>query len=77
MLVRVGDDGHHGRDARRRAGRRDVLAERRRRGAGGTCIRLSVFNWQTTAEDVDRSVAALARAARGARSRAAAPGLGV
>ena len=44
---------------------------------GGTCIRLSVSNWQTTPDDVDRSIEALARAARAARSRAAAPGLGV
>ena len=44
---------------------------------GGTCIRLSVSNWQTTPEDIDRSIEALARAARAARSRAAAPGLGV
>jgi len=34
---------------------------------GRTCIRLSVCNWQTTAEDVDRSVAALVRAAAEAR----------
>jgi len=34
---------------------------------GRTCIRLSVCNWQTTAEDVDRSVAALVRAAADAR----------
>jgi hypothetical protein len=34
------------------------------RGRG--CIRLSVCNWQTTAVDVDRSVDALARAARDA-----------
>jgi aromatic-L-amino-acid decarboxylase len=30
---------------------------------GRRCIRISVCNWQTTAEDVDRSVAALAAAA--------------
>ena len=28
-----------------------------------SCIRISVSNWQTTFEDVDRSVEALARAA--------------
>ena len=31
---------------------------------GQASIRLSVSNWQTTHDDVDRSVAALARAAR-------------
>ncbi len=40
---------------------------------GQTCIRLSVCNWQTTAEDVDRSVAALVRAAAEARGGAARP----
>jgi hypothetical protein len=30
---------------------------------GRRCIRLSVCNWQTTFEDVDRSVEALSRAA--------------
>jgi glutamate/tyrosine decarboxylase-like PLP-dependent enzyme len=44
---------------------------------GGTCIRLSVSNWQTTPEDVDRSVEALARAARAARAPAGAPEVGV
>jgi aromatic-L-amino-acid decarboxylase len=41
---------------------------------GRTCIRLSVCNWQTTAEDVDRSVAALVRAAAEARGDAPRPG---
>jgi glutamate/tyrosine decarboxylase-like PLP-dependent enzyme len=31
---------------------------------GRRCIRISVCNWQTTAEDVDRSIAAMAGAAR-------------
>ena len=30
-----------------------------------SCIRISVSNWQTTFEDVDRSVDALVRAAAG------------
>ena len=41
--------------------------------ARATCIRLSVCNWQTTAEDVDRSVAALVRAAAEARAGGARP----
>jgi glutamate/tyrosine decarboxylase-like PLP-dependent enzyme len=35
---------------------------------GRTCIRVSVCNWQTTADDVDRSVEALVRAAASVRA---------
>ncbi len=68
-LVRVADDG----DATDR-----VVAEVQREGTcwlsattwrGVRCIRISVSNWQTTVDDVDRSVAAIVAA----RERALAP----
>jgi len=43
---------------------------------GRTCIRLSVCNWQTTAEDVDRSIDALVRAATEVRGGASHDGFG-
>jgi glutamate/tyrosine decarboxylase-like PLP-dependent enzyme len=78
VLVRVGDDDDH------------TLATLAAVQADGTCwpsattwrgrrcIRLSVSSWQTTAEDVDRSVEALVRAAaatgeRGRRRSTLAP----
>jgi len=64
VLVRVDDD-----DARTAATLAAVQAEgtcwpSATTWRGRSCIRLSVSNWQTTFADVDRSVDALARAAR-------------
>lgn len=77
VLVRVGED-----DAHTAATLAAVQAEGTCWPSATTwrersCIRLSVCSWQTTAEDVDRSVEALARAARGARAHSGAPDLGV
>jgi hypothetical protein len=41
---------------------------------GRRCIRLSVCNWQTTAQDVDRSIEALAAAVTPLRSRTSGSG---
>lgn len=73
VLVRVGED-----DAHTAATLAAVQAEGTCWPSATTwrersCIRLSVCSWQTTAEDVDRSVEALARAARGARAHSGAP----
>jgi glutamate/tyrosine decarboxylase-like PLP-dependent enzyme len=63
VLVRVGDD-----DARTCATLAAVQADgtcwpSATTWRGRSCIRLSVCNWQTTADDVDQSVEALIRAA--------------
>ena len=61
------------RDARRRPGATGTCWPSGTTWRGRRCMRISVCNWQTTAADVDRSVAALVRAARGARTPSGAP----
>ena len=54
-------------------GRRHVLA-RRHDWHGMAAMRISVVNWSTTEDDIDRSVAAILRAARGVAESAGSTG---
>jgi glutamate/tyrosine decarboxylase-like PLP-dependent enzyme len=61
VLVRVGDDDEHTRATLAAAQAEGTCWPSGTTWRGRSCIRLSVSNWQTTFEDVDRSVDALVR----------------